>query len=169
MTSRPGTTIRPGMTSRPGMSRPAAGVATRATAGRAIHARGPAGSRAGRPRSGAERGSGSVLAMAVLGAIVTLTLLLVPVLGLLVALGQLRTAADAGALAAADTASGLLAGVPCDAAHRAATLNGAHLTGCTVDGLIATVTVTRLAGGLEFSVRARAGPPAAAPDGVDSG
>jgi len=118
---------------------------------------------------GTERGSGSVLAVAVLGAITTVTLLLVPVLGLLVVVGQLRTAADAAALAAADTASGLLPGVPCEAAQRTATLNSVQLSGCTVDGLIATVTATRLAGGLPLSVQARAGPPGSAPAGADSG
>ncbi|WEO78025.1 hypothetical protein BJQ94_03010 [Cryobacterium sp. SO2] len=111
----------------------------------------------------ADRGSGSVLAVALLGAIVALTVLLLPVLGLLVVAGQLRTAADATALAAADTASGLLPGVPCESAQRTATLNAVELSGCEVDGLIATVTTTRVAAGFLLSARARAGPPPAEP------
>jgi len=114
---------------------------------------------------GAESGSGSVLAVAVLGATLTVTLLLVPVLGLLVVSGQLRTAADAAALAAADTASGLLPGVPCEAAERAAELNNARLTTCDVSGFIAAVTVGRTVAGQLLGARAKAGPPAA----VDSG
>ena len=107
-----------------------------------------------------ERGSGSVLAVAVVGAIAAVTLLLLPILGLL-AIGQsVRAAADASALAGADTAAGLVSGVPCELARRAADLNTARLVECAVDGLVVTVTVTRNAGGFVLSSRARAGPPA---------
>lgn len=106
-----------------------------------------------------ERGSGSVLAVGVLGAIMTLTMLLLPVLGLLSVGQSVRSAADAAALAGADTASGLVPGVPCAAAARAATLNAARLSACTLDELIVTVTVTRTAGGMTVQGRARAGPP----------
>jgi secretion/DNA translocation related TadE-like protein len=68
------------------------------------------------------------------------------------------SAADAAALAAADTISGLVPGVPCDTAGRAAQLNGANLGGCTFDGLIATVSVSRPAGLPTIEARARAGP-----------
>nr|RZI37115.1 hypothetical protein BJQ95_00458 [Cryobacterium sp. SO1] len=105
-----------------------------------------------------ERGSGSVLAVALVGALVTLTAVLVPVLALLPAHQSVQGAADAAALAAADIASGLIPGVPCDTAARAAELNGARLAACTVDGLIATVTVARTVGVFPISSRARAGP-----------
>ena len=106
-----------------------------------------------------ERGSGSVLAVAVVGAVAALTLLLLPILGLLTIGQSVRAAADASALAGADTAAGLVPGVPCELAQRAADLNTARLVECTVDGLVVTVTVTRNAGGFVLSSRARAGPP----------
>ena len=112
-----------------------------------------------RPLEGrSERGSGSVLAVALLGGLVTLTAVLLPVLALLPAHQSVQGAADAAALAAADIASGLMPGVPCDTAARAAALNGARLAACTVDGLIATVTVSRTVGGFPITSRARAGP-----------
>ncbi|QYF75247.1 hypothetical protein KY500_00225 [Cryobacterium sp. PAMC25264] len=112
-------------------------------------------------RPSGERGSGSVLAVAVVGAIVAVTVLLLPILGLL-AIGQsVRAAADASALAGADTAAGLVPGVPCEVAQRAADLNTARLVTCTVDGLVVTVMVSRSAGGFPISARARAGPPPA--------
>jgi len=106
-----------------------------------------------------ERGSGSVLAVAVVGAVAALTLLLLPILGLLTIGQSVRAAADASALAGADTAAGLVPGVPCELAQRAADLNSARLVACTVDGLVVTVTVTRDAGGFVLTSRARAGPP----------
>ncbi|TFC05677.1 hypothetical protein E3O42_03050 [Cryobacterium adonitolivorans] len=105
-----------------------------------------------------DRGSGSVLAVALLGALVTMTAVLVPVLALLPVSQSVQGAADAAALAAADVASGLMPGAPCDTAARAAELNGARLVACSVDGLIATVAVSRTVGGFPIGSRARAGP-----------
>lgn len=73
-------------------------------------------------------------------------------------------AADAAALAAADTASGILPGYPCDAAAATVAANGSGLASCEVDGLVATVTATRYLLGFAVSARATAGPP---PSGVD--
>lgn len=104
-------------------------------------------------------GSGSILAVAIVGACVLLSAALIPVLALL-ALGQaVQAAADAAALAAADTASGAVAGYPCEAAGTAAALNGASVGRCSVDGLIATVAVERRVAGFVLNARARAGPP----------
>jgi hypothetical protein len=72
---------------------------------------------------------------------------------------QLTGVADAAALAAADIASGLLPGDPCEAAGRIAAAGGATLSQCDVDGLIATVAVSAPAGALTALARARAGPP----------
>ena len=105
-----------------------------------------------------DRGSGSILAVAILGALFAVTAVLVPVLALLPAKQSVQGAADAAALAAADTASGLMPGVPCEMAALAAELNAARLVGCTVDGLTATVTVAATAGILPIGARARAGP-----------
>ena len=126
--------------------------------------RAPAGSPPDRERrpgavSAQERGSGSVLAVGILGAVLVATALVLPLLAVLAAGQAARGAADAAALAAADTASGLEAGVPCGSAATAATLNGAALTECTVHGLIASVAVARTVLGFELGARARAGPP----------
>ncbi|RNE62617.1 hypothetical protein EEJ31_07255 [Cryobacterium tepidiphilum] len=109
-------------------------------------------------------GSGSVLAVAILGACLLLTAVLVPALAML-ALGQgVQGAADAAALAAADTASGAVPGIPCEAAAAAAALNGATVAACRVDDLIATVAVERRVAGFRLGAEARAGPPRANPE-----
>ncbi|MBX0299875.1 flp pilus-assembly TadE/G-like family protein [Cryobacterium sp. 1639] len=105
-----------------------------------------------------EQGSGSILVLAVLGALFAVTAVLVPVLALLPTNQAVQGAADAAALAAADTASGLLPGVPCEAATRAAEVNGVRLSSCTVDDLIATVSVAHSVGIITIGSRARAGP-----------
>ncbi|TFD66737.1 Rv3654c family TadE-like protein [Cryobacterium ruanii] len=113
----------------------------------------------------AECGAGSILALAVLAATVLLTTLIVTILGLLVVSRSVANAADAAALAAADTASGAIAGYPCEAADAAATLNETAVTRCTVLGLIASVSVRRRVHGIDISASARAGPPPGEPSG----
>jgi len=107
----------------------------------------------------AETGAGSILALGVLAATVLLTTLVVSVLALLAVGRSVASAADAAALAAADTASGAIAGYPCEAAAAVATLNGTALTRCAVAGLIASVSVLRHVNGVDISASARAGPP----------
>lgn len=106
-----------------------------------------------------EQGSGSLLALAIAGAVVAVATLMVSVLSVLAVGQSVRNAADAAALAAADTASGAVAGIPCDAAAEAATMNDAELDACALDGLIASVTVSRSIGAFDVSSTARAGPP----------
>ncbi|WP_166784114.1 Rv3654c family TadE-like protein [Cryobacterium suzukii] len=108
---------------------------------------------------GSERGAGSILALAVLAATVLLTTLVVSVLALLAVGRSVANAADASALAAADTASGAIAGYPCEAARAVASLNGTAVTRCTVTGLIASVSVGRRVQGIDIFASARAGPP----------
>ncbi|WP_241985790.1 Rv3654c family TadE-like protein, partial [Cryobacterium sp. TmT3-12] len=115
-------------------------------------------------RPAGERGSGTVLAVGVLGAVLLFTAMLLPLFAALAVRQSVQGATDAAALAAADTASGRVAGVPCAAAAEAARLNGASVTGCTVEGLIVSVTAVRGYLGFELGARARAGPP-----GSDSG
>lgn len=110
---------------------------------------------------GCDAGSGSVLAIAVIASVVAVTLMLVPLTQALVLKQRVVAAADAAALAAADTASGALAGFPCAAAEKAARLNGARVGRCEIDGLIATVSAVSSYWGLNISVLARAGPPGA--------
>ena len=110
-------------------------------------------------RASGECGSGSVLALGVVGAVVLLTVLLLPLFSVLVVGQAVRGAADAAALAAADTLSGLVAGVPCWAAAEIAALDGASVVSCTTLGPVASVTVTREFLGWDLKARARAGPP----------
>ena len=97
--------------------------------------------------------------LGVLGSVLLMTTVMLPVFVALVVGQSVQGAADAAALAAADTASGAVAGVPCAAAAEAARLNGASVTACTVDGLIASVSAARGYLGFELGAQARAGPP----------
>jgi secretion/DNA translocation related TadE-like protein len=108
---------------------------------------------------GQQRGSGTVLSVAVLAGIIALVGMVIPVSLALAVKQRVVGAADAAALAAADTASGFASGYPCDVAAKAAQLNGAELSGCDVEGLVATVTARAGYLGLEVNVSARAGPP----------
>lgn len=110
-------------------------------------------------RSRSERGSGSVLAIALTGAMVGLTAAVVPLYAVLAARSTVAGAADAAALAAADARVGIVTGFPCDRAAEVAAANGAALTRCDVDGLIATVSVSRVILGFMLESTATAGPP----------
>ncbi|HEV7740978.1 MAG TPA: Rv3654c family TadE-like protein [Pseudolysinimonas sp.] len=105
-----------------------------------------------------ERGSGSVLALALLGAAVIVA---VAVLGLGSALAtrqRVIAAADGAALAAADAAAGAVPGDPCAAASGVAAANRATLVDCALDGLVATVEVSGRFGPVPFRARSTAGP-----------
>lgn len=106
-----------------------------------------------------ESGAASVVALGLVGAIVALAALLAPVLGVFVATQRVANAADAAALAAADATSGAVPGVPCDLAASIAVRNGATLTGCEIDGPVASVTARSSVFGFTVDAGARAGPP----------
>ncbi len=77
-----------------------------------------------------------------------------------VASQRAAAAADAAALAAADTVTGLHPGDPCVRAAAVASSGGASIDDCTVDGLVATITVTvSVAPWGTARAQARAGPP----------
>ncbi len=101
------------------------------------------------------------MALAVIAVLLTVTAIAVPLLAVLALRPSVRAAADAAALAAADTASGAAWGHPCERAGQAAELNRTFLAECALDGYIATVTVTRTILGFELTARSRAGPPPA--------
>lgn len=106
-----------------------------------------------------ERGSGGVLALALLAMLAVLTL---AVVGLGAALAQRQrmiAAADAGALAAADTALGIHPGVPCEEAARVVAAHEATLVACEVEGVVATVSTSARIAGVLVTAQARAGPP----------
>lgn len=106
-----------------------------------------------------ERGSGGVLALAALAMLAVLALAAVGVGAALAARQRVIAAADAGALAASDTALGIHPGVPCDRAAAVVTAHDAVLRACTLDGLVATVTSCATIATVEVCARARAGPP----------
>ncbi len=103
--------------------------------------------------------AGSLAAIGIVGCVATLCVGLAAA-GSAAVLGQrLAGAADAGALAAADAASGAVVGVPCELAEVIAAASGAGLAACEIDGLTATVTVSARFGNLPATASARAGPP----------
>lgn len=79
-------------------------------------------------RSGRQRGSVSVLGVAVIGLVVTVGLALVSVLGAVSVRIETETAADAAALAAVTAA--VEGRAPSPAAATVAAANGAHLVRC---------------------------------------
>jgi secretion/DNA translocation related TadE-like protein len=111
-----------------------------------------------------DRGSGTVLALGVIGALVALGTTMFPLSTVYLARQSLSAAADAAALAAADVAVGITSGYPCDAAAAAASANGARLSECRLDGLVATVTASASILGFALTARATAGPPSGVVD-----
>jgi secretion/DNA translocation related TadE-like protein len=105
-----------------------------------------------------ESGSATVLAVGIVGAMLVLLAFLLPVVVLLGAHGRAAAAADAAALAGADTALGVTAGIPCDAAVRVARADGADLVRCRQTGTAVRVDVTVEVLGLPLPGAARAGP-----------
>jgi len=106
-----------------------------------------------------ERGAGTILMVGLVATIVALTALVIPLYWALSVRHALAGAADAAALAAADTASGAIAGYPCDSAARLAAANDAVIKECTVDGRIVTITASRHILGILVTSSATAGPP----------
>lgn len=113
----------------------------------------------GRSRRRSERGAASVLALAIVGATVALSALVVPVTAVFAASQRAANAADAAALAAADALSGAVPGVPCELAGSIAARNGAALASCEAGGPVASVTVMVSSFSVELRADARAGPP----------
>ncbi len=106
-----------------------------------------------------DRGSGSVLALAAVCAIVTVAAAGVAVVGAGAAYARAAMAADLAALAGADVASGRAGGVPCDVAQSIAQVNGAAMTDCDQNGTVVTVTTSTPYLAFASTASARAGPP----------
>lgn len=115
-----------------------------------------------------DAGAGSVLAIGILGALVALLLAALPIGTLFAAHQQAANAADAAALAAADTASGRLPGFPCETARRVADRNRASLGRCDLDGLTVLVDASVDTRWGTVTVAARAGPPGDLPGAVSN-
>jgi secretion/DNA translocation related TadE-like protein len=106
-----------------------------------------------------QTGSGGVLALAVLAMLAVLTLAAVAVGAALAARQRVVAAADAGALAAADTALGIHSGIPCEVAGEVVAAHRAALVACDVEGVVVTVTTSGSIAGFVVTAQARAGPP----------
>lgn len=107
----------------------------------------------------AERGAATVLALGIVGVLMSVTAGAVAVAGASVSHQTAAGAADAGALAAADVASGRLPGSPCAIAEAVIRANGVRMGACEVDGLVASVSAAVHYLGFTVSAEARAGPP----------
>lgn len=100
-----------------------------------------------------------MLALALLAVLVLLAVCAVGIGAALAARQRVVAAADAGALAAADTALGIHPGVPCAVAGEVVAAHGAALAACQVEGVVATVTASGEIAGVAVTITARAGPP----------
>ena len=106
----------------------------------------------------ADRGAGTVLAIAVVMAVVLIGLAGISLAAGLSARQHVIGAADLAALAAADAASGAIGGLPCEVAATVALGNGSRLTGCEAAGLVVSVTVSGSFAGIPIEATSRAGP-----------
>jgi len=110
------------------------------------------------PSGADEAGSASVLALGVIAMVIVLVSLTVALGSVLTARHRVASAADAAALAAADTVRGLVTGFPCERAQAVAAAHALAVSACRIDGFIAEVAVGDDWLGLAITVRARAGP-----------
>ena len=89
-----------------------------------------------------EEGSGTVLALTIIAALLVMTVVIAGLIGVVSANRRASTAADLSALAAADAYRGLTEGDPCAVAADLAERHGAHLESCTFPDRPETVEVT---------------------------
>ena len=89
-----------------------------------------------------EEGSGTVLALTIIAALLVLTVVIAGLIGVVSANRRASAAADLRALAAADAYRGLTEGDPCAVAADLAERHGAQLESCTFPDRPETVEVT---------------------------
>ena len=89
-----------------------------------------------------EEGSGTVLALTIVAALLVVTVVIAGLIGVVSANRRASAAADLSALAAADAYRGLTEGDPCAVAADLAERHGAHLESCTFPDRPETVEVT---------------------------
>jgi secretion/DNA translocation related TadE-like protein len=106
-----------------------------------------------------DRGSGSVLSLALVATIMCLAGLLFPFTGLLVVHGHAQALSDQAALASADVLSGITVGVPCTVALSLVEPIQKSEWTCLTVGDDAYVSGTVTYGPISFDVKSRAGPP----------
>lgn len=105
-----------------------------------------------------DRGAGSVALLAVIAVLVAVLALCAPLYRGLVAQRELVRAANAVALAAADTLSGRVAGYPCDRAEQTAVLLAVSLEHCAIEADTVRIAVGLSVEGIALIAEARAGP-----------
>lgn len=106
-----------------------------------------------------ERGAGSGLVVGIIAVMFAVCGVLLGVMQLGAHSQRLAGAADAGALAAADIASGRNPGEPCSAAQLVAAAHDAQLVVCEIRGAEVYVEMTSNFAGMWLCERALAGPP----------
>lgn len=107
----------------------------------------------------ADRGAGGVLALAVVGATIALSLAVLGTAAAFTTRARAAAAADAAAIAAADVLLGAAPGEPCVVARTVVAAHRVVMAGCEIQGMEALVTVRSTAFGIPIEQRARAGPP----------
>ncbi|WP_144763549.1 Rv3654c family TadE-like protein [Curtobacterium sp. 9128] len=120
------------------------------------------------PRAGSsERGSATVLLVAVLAVTMVAVGAVLAAAGARVGSVRAASAADAAALAGAAAVVGLVPGGPCAAAARVARANGTDLVACAVRGAVVWVVVSVAAGPVTLHRSAVAGPAPVPPEAHD--
>jgi secretion/DNA translocation related TadE-like protein len=104
-----------------------------------------------------DRGAGTVLALGLISAILTLFIALAAVSQVLVASSTLQASADTAALTAADSLRGFTTGFPCAEAERISQLNMAKLQECRIVGFSVHVELRSESLGIVLSAEALAG------------
>ena len=88
-----------------------------------------------------EQGSGTVMALGIIAALIIASLLVAGICAAVHTKNQAQNAADAAALAAADSLRGISSGEPCQVARKIAEANGAQLVACAFPTRAETVDV----------------------------
>ena len=104
-----------------------------------------------------ERGTGTILALGLISATLTLFVGIASLSQVFVKSAQLQASADTAALAAADSLRGLTTGFPCEEAKQIAELNMAYLFECRIVGFSVQVKLRSEALGIVLSAEALAG------------
>ena len=93
------------------------------------------------PTENPEEGSGTVLAVGIIAALLVLATVIIGFAGVSMANRRAAQAADLAALAAADALRGITPGDPCDIAAQVARDNNANLVGCALADRPETVDI----------------------------
>ncbi|MFM6939620.1 MAG: Rv3654c family TadE-like protein [Rhodoluna sp.] len=109
-------------------------------------------------RSWGDRGSGTILALAVVMLSVACLGVVEVIAGNFLRQARLASVADSAALAADDALRGLTTGFPCDIAKAIARENMANLDECRIVGFEAFVNLQVQGIGIVLNASARAGP-----------